>query len=199
MGIMRIKDVKSYWSERFACLSTPYFRNIMSRNVFQLVSKFLNCHDNESEDARWNSERYDPLHKFCLLLNGLNDTCTRYFIPDRLISIDESLIGMNNRTESMQYIPIGEWSYTHWRLGNWISTSHYGILREEMFTAIFWIWALLWHGEGTDDWSRVTQQRLSSLCWHFSYQPHPCTVSPLQEDSPYWDTLFKQKGSSSNV
>lgn len=105
MGIVRIKDVTSYWSERFACLSTPYFRNIMSRNVFQLVSKFLHCHDNQSEDARRNSERYDPLHKFRLLLNGLNDACKRYFIPDRLISIDESLIGMKNRTELMQYIP----------------------------------------------------------------------------------------------
>lgn len=35
MGIVRIKDVKSYWSERFACLWTPYFKYIMSRKVFQ--------------------------------------------------------------------------------------------------------------------------------------------------------------------
>ena len=86
MGIVRIKDVKSYWSDRFACISTPYFKNIMSRNVFQLISKCLHCHGNESEDARRNSERYDPLHKFRLLLNGLNDACKRYFIPYRLIS-----------------------------------------------------------------------------------------------------------------
>ena len=58
----------------------------MSRNVFQLVSKFLHCHDNESENARRNSERYDPLHKFRLLLNGLNDACKRYFITNCLIS-----------------------------------------------------------------------------------------------------------------
>ena len=47
----------------------------MLRYVFQLVSKFLHCHDNESEDARRSSERFDPLIKFRLLLNGLNDAC----------------------------------------------------------------------------------------------------------------------------
>lgn len=105
MGLVRIKDLKSYWSDKFACLSTPYFPSVMSRNVFQLVSKFLHCHDNQSEDAQRNSEQYDPLHKFRLMLNGLNDACKRYFVPHRLISIDESLIGMKNRTELMQYIP----------------------------------------------------------------------------------------------
>lgn len=136
--------MKSYWSKRFACLSTPYFRNIMSRNVFQLVSKFLHCHDNKSEDARRNSERYDPLHKFHLLLNGLNDVCKRYFIPDHLISIDESLIGMKNRTELMQYIPNKhhhKWGVKLYSLTDSVTGfplhTMVIILREKTFTAIF--------------------------------------------------------------
>ena len=40
---------------------------------------FLHCNDNESEDVRQNSERHDPLHRFLLLLNGLNDACKQYW------------------------------------------------------------------------------------------------------------------------
>lgn len=37
---------KSHWSDKFTHLLTTYFPSVMSRNVFQLISKFLYCHDN---------------------------------------------------------------------------------------------------------------------------------------------------------
>lgn len=105
MGLLKKKDVKMYWSTKFSCLSTPYFPSVMSRNLYQLISKFLHCHDNTREEARRDSPRYDPLHKFRLLLDSLNSSCKRYYVPERLLSIDESLIGLKNRTELIQYIP----------------------------------------------------------------------------------------------
>ena len=54
--------------------------------------------------AKKNSENCDPLHKFRLVFDALNDACKRHF-PTRLILIDESLIGLKNRTELIQYIP----------------------------------------------------------------------------------------------
>lgn len=91
---------------KFSCLSTPYFASVMSRNLYQLISKFLHCNDNTSEEACRDSQRYDPLHKFRLLLYSLNSSCKRYYVPVCLLSIiDESIIRLKNRTELIQYIP----------------------------------------------------------------------------------------------
>ena len=75
----------------------------MLRNLFQLISKFLHCNNNTSEEARSDSPSYDPLHKFRLLLDSLNCSC-KHYDPERLLSIDESLIGLKNRTELIRYI-----------------------------------------------------------------------------------------------
>ena len=105
IGLVKKRNTSTYWNKKFPCLSTPYFAKVMSRNVFQLISQFLHCSDNTRPEAQRDSPRYDPLHKFKLLLDGLNDACKRYFVPSQFISIDESLIGLKNRTELIQYIP----------------------------------------------------------------------------------------------
>ena len=105
MGLVVKKDLVMYWDTKHSNTSTPYFSSIMSRNTFQLISRFLHCSDNTSDQAKRDSPNYDPLHKFRLLLDSLNSGCKRYYVPKQFISIDESLIGMKNRTELIQYIP----------------------------------------------------------------------------------------------
>lgn len=105
MGLVKKRNLSMYWNKTFACLSTPYFSKVMPRNVYQLISQFLHLSDNSRPEAQRDSERYDPLYKFRVVLDGLNDGCKRYFVPRQLISIDESLIGLKNRTELIQYIP----------------------------------------------------------------------------------------------
>ena len=75
--------------------------------IFQLsfVLSFLHCYDNTKQEARRGNPSYDPLHKFRIVLDGLNSSCKRHYVPGQLIAIDESLTGMKNRTELMQYIP----------------------------------------------------------------------------------------------
>ena len=74
----------------------------MSRNTFQLICRFLHYSDNTSPEAKRDSACYDPLHKFRLILDALNNACKKYFVPQQLISIDESLIGMKKRTQLIQ-------------------------------------------------------------------------------------------------
>ena len=105
MGLVKKKDTTMYWNTKFSCLSTPYFGTIMSRNNFQLISKYLHCFDNTRPEAKRDNALYDPLHKFRLVLDALNCSCKKHYIPKQLISIDESLIGLKNRTELIQYIP----------------------------------------------------------------------------------------------
>ncbi|KXJ08603.1 PiggyBac transposable element-derived protein 4 [Exaiptasia diaphana] len=104
MGLVEKKDLVMYWDTKNPNTATPFFSSILSRNTFQLISRYLHCSDNTSNSAQHNSPNYDPLHKF-RLLDSLNSGCKRYYVPAQCISIDESLIGMKNRTQLIQYIP----------------------------------------------------------------------------------------------
>lgn len=42
---------------------------------------------------------YDPLHKFRIVLDGLNSSCKWHYVPGQQIAMDESPTGMKNRTE----------------------------------------------------------------------------------------------------
>ena len=95
MGLVKKKDTTMYWNTKFSCLSTPYFGTIMSRNNFQLISKYLHCFDNTRPDAKRDNT----------LLHALNSSCKKHYISKQLISIDESLIRLKNRAELIQYIP----------------------------------------------------------------------------------------------
>lgn len=77
----------------------------MSRNNFQLISKYLHCFDNTRPEVKKDNALYDPLRKSRLVLDALNCACKKHYIPKQLISTDESLIGLKNRTELIQYIP----------------------------------------------------------------------------------------------
>lgn len=78
LGLVRKKETTSYWSTKFGCVSTPYFGSVMSRNKYQFISKFLHCFDNSRPEAKRDSENYDPLHKFRLVLDALNAACKRH-------------------------------------------------------------------------------------------------------------------------
>ena len=65
----------------------------------------MHCCDNTRPEARCDNVAYDPLYKFRIVLDGPNNSCKQHYVPGQLIAIDESLIGMKNRTELMQYIP----------------------------------------------------------------------------------------------
>ena len=94
MGLVKKKDTTMYWNTKCSCLSTPYFGTVMSRNNFQLVSKYLHCFDNTRPEAKKDNALYDPLHKFRLVLDALNCSCKKHYIPKQLIAI-----------ELIQYIP----------------------------------------------------------------------------------------------
>ena len=105
MGLIKMKRTGMYWNKSNPCINTPFFNSVMSRNQFELITYFLHCCDNTRPEARRDNAAYDPLHKFRIVLDGLNNSCKRYYVPGQLTLIDESLIGMKNRTELMQYIP----------------------------------------------------------------------------------------------
>ena len=69
----------------------------MSRNRFQLLLRFWHFSDNESiEKGR--------LSKVKLILDHLNDTMREIYVPDKDLSLDESVIFWRGRLIFRQYI-----------------------------------------------------------------------------------------------
>ena len=87
IGLVK-KDTTMYWNTTFSWLSTPSFGTVMF--------------DNARPEAKKDNALYDPLHKFRLVFDALNCACKKHYIPKQLISTDESLIGLKNRTELIQ-------------------------------------------------------------------------------------------------
>ena len=76
MGIIHKPNVNSYWSmdELFA---TPSFSQIMSRDRFKLILKFLHFNDNSTYDR-------DRLHKVRPLLDMLRNRFRTAYRPEKM-------------------------------------------------------------------------------------------------------------------
>lgn len=48
---------------------------------------------------------YDPWHEIRPLMDSLNNAFIKYYKPQQIISIDESMVGMKNRVAYIQYMP----------------------------------------------------------------------------------------------
>ena len=48
---------------------------------------------------------FDPWRKVRPVLDAMNFTFKKYFVPRKYLSIDESMIGMKNRIAYLQYMP----------------------------------------------------------------------------------------------
>jgi len=88
-----------YWSKR-GIFQTPIFPQKMSRNRFQLIQKYL--HFNENNAAGTNEERFYKIR--IILYTVVNNFRTNY-IPDREISLDESMLGWRGRLRFRAHNP----------------------------------------------------------------------------------------------
>lgn len=75
MGLIKMKRIGMYWNKSNPCINTPFFNSVMARNQFELITSFLHCCDNIRPEARRDNAAYDPLHKFRIVLDGLNNSC----------------------------------------------------------------------------------------------------------------------------
>lgn len=50
-------------------------------------------------------QNFDPWNKVRSVLDAVNGTFKRHFVPPQHLSIDESMVGMKNREVYLQYMP----------------------------------------------------------------------------------------------
>ncbi|UYV81079.1 hypothetical protein LAZ67_19002715 [Cordylochernes scorpioides] len=85
MGLIKKRRIFEYWNKRNWSQDSPAFFRI-PRDIFWLILKFLHLNNNQ------NDTKVDPLFKVSPVLESLNKSFLKYYIPDRNLSIDESLV-----------------------------------------------------------------------------------------------------------
>ena len=104
MGLLRLPQVRDYWSTN-EILGTPWFPAVMPRDHFLHILTYLHL-VNSTQQRKKGDVAYDPLFKVRPLLNHLTAVFSKYYRPDRFLSIDEMMIGTRCRVAFLQYIPM---------------------------------------------------------------------------------------------
>ena len=103
MGIIYKPSTPLYWSTD-ELFSTPIFSQLMTRNRFQLIEKFLHFNNNLDPSYDPLDENRDRLHKVRPILDILRRQCKSVRYPGKELSIDESLVLFKGRVKFRQYI-----------------------------------------------------------------------------------------------
>ncbi|PNF14286.1 hypothetical protein B7P43_G07092, partial [Cryptotermes secundus] len=102
MGIVNKPTLNSYFSTK-RLLYTPAFPDVISRDRFQLICKFLHFNDNTKKDNYLGPTR---LFKIFPVIQHLNEKFQTLFYPGQNICIDESLTLWKGRLAFKMYLPL---------------------------------------------------------------------------------------------
>ncbi|XP_071479178.1 piggyBac transposable element-derived protein 4-like [Diadema antillarum] len=103
MGVVGKPLIQLYWSTRQS-IQTPFFGQIMTRDRFQLLLRFLHFNNNDEAKER-DDPNYDPLFKLRPFYNAVTKAFSTVFTPWRSIAIDEALIRFYGRLSFKTYNP----------------------------------------------------------------------------------------------
>jgi len=111
MGILRLPCRNDYWrtSKRFLTIA---FGQVMPRDRFNLIWRYLHLHDSETEDTT------DKLRKVRQQIDNLNGKFSSMYVPNTNVTIDESMVKFKGRLGFRQYLPIKpiKWGIKIWAL-----------------------------------------------------------------------------------
>ena len=79
MGILQLPHLEMYWQVDDKILGTPGISELMSRNKFQQISRFLHLSDNSQQHPA----SHDKLFKVRNLLDLITTLCAANYTPHR--------------------------------------------------------------------------------------------------------------------
>ena len=103
MGLVRKKNVKDYWAQKYPSQYVPFFASVMPLHKFSMFSRLL--HVGVTNPPVQGQPGFDPWNKVRPVLDALNAQFKVHYVPPQHVSIDESMVGMKNRIAYLQYMP----------------------------------------------------------------------------------------------
>lgn len=103
MGHDQRDAIKDYWrtEEQYY---TPFYSNILSRDRFSHILRFLHFSDNNEAPNR-EDPNYDRLWKIRKVFDTLNNKFSELYYPTEHIAVDEVIVLFKGRVIFRQYIP----------------------------------------------------------------------------------------------
>jgi hypothetical protein len=102
MGHCLREKLTDYWS-RNEQLYTPFYSNMMSRDRYLHILRFLHFTDNRNA-GDWN-DKFDRLWKLRNLFEILNAAFSKFYKPSEHLAIDDVIVRFKGRVVFKQYIP----------------------------------------------------------------------------------------------
>ncbi|XP_023228023.1 piggyBac transposable element-derived protein 4-like [Centruroides sculpturatus] len=102
-GIIHKPEERMYWNTNEIFL-TPIFSKLMPRNRFLQINKNLHFDNNDNYDSTTNPD--SKINKIWSIVANLNKKFSHLYVPERDISVDESLMLYKGRLSWKQYIPL---------------------------------------------------------------------------------------------
>ena len=99
MGLVIKPSIELYWSKK-TMHKDEFLTNIMTRDRFQVLSRFLHFQDNKDPSAQ-----ADRLDKIKPVIDSLLEMFQKAYTPGSKLVVDEYLIPFRGRLMFRQYIP----------------------------------------------------------------------------------------------
>ena len=103
MGILHLPHLDMYWQVDEEILSTPGISEIMSRDKFLQIYRFLHLADNRQQHPVGHP-RHDKLFKVRNLLNLVTAQCASNYTSHQAVTVDEAMIPFKGRLNFKQYM-----------------------------------------------------------------------------------------------
>lgn len=92
-------SVKLLWSEKFGI---QLFRNVMSRNRYENIKRFLRFDEKRTRSFRIDEDPFTHVREIC---DKIAQNCRENFVPNFSLCIDEQLVPMKSRCRFIVYMP----------------------------------------------------------------------------------------------
>lgn len=118
MGVIGLPNYRCYWSSRKE-LRQPVIADVMSRNRYEMLTKYFHLNDNTTQRPRGSPE-HDKLHKVRPMIDHAKRVFCQHYAPHQNIAVDEAMIKFKGRCSFLQYIPSKpcKWGIKAWALAD---------------------------------------------------------------------------------
>jgi hypothetical protein len=105
MGHDHKPSIKSYWTKD-ELYHVPFYSNVMSRDLFLTILKYLHFTNNENPPAQNRADpNYDRLWKLRQIFDTLNSKFSELYHPTEQMAVDEVIVKFKGKVIFRQYIP----------------------------------------------------------------------------------------------
>ena len=102
MGLVKKPRINDYWSTN-PVMASSFAPTLMSRDRFKMILAFFHLNDNANFIPRGRLG-HDPLFKVRTLIDSLNASFKRVYIPEEFIALDEAVVPWRGRVIFRVYI-----------------------------------------------------------------------------------------------